>query len=356
MNSIRALYLENLELFRPIVARELAVHYADAARAVRDGDGDAAAAEIAAPAEAAVVDAAPAIVPAPAPVATLPAGFATTSAGPFVLQTDVADPAWTAAVAQVAMALPAVWSERYGLPLPEPLAGTLVVYAREADFQALARAEGEPVDRGIRGSSRGERVALAIGGQPREDVTALLVHELAHLLARRAFGRDDLPPWLEEGLAEELALARQTKDGRLLPGTLRGRVRARALDASSSRPAFASRFEVSADGAYGALSSLLAAQRRGAMPILSKLLALPAEEFRRYEGRRDRYTASAFFVRFLLDGRERRSRAPFHAYLAAVAGGGPADGAALATALGEPLPLLERDFAAWLRLQATVNR
>ena len=48
MNSIRALYLENLELFRPIVAPELAVHYADAARAVCDGDGDAAAAEIAA--------------------------------------------------------------------------------------------------------------------------------------------------------------------------------------------------------------------------------------------------------------------------------------------------------------------
>ena len=48
MNSIRALYLDNLELFRPIVAPELAVHYADAARAVRDRDGDAAAAEIAA--------------------------------------------------------------------------------------------------------------------------------------------------------------------------------------------------------------------------------------------------------------------------------------------------------------------
>jgi GntR family transcriptional regulator, transcriptional repressor for pyruvate dehydrogenase complex len=47
MNSIRALYLENLELFRPIVAPALAGHYREAARAVRDGDGDAAAVEIA---------------------------------------------------------------------------------------------------------------------------------------------------------------------------------------------------------------------------------------------------------------------------------------------------------------------
>ena len=46
MNSIRALYLDNLELFRPLVSRADA--YAAAARAVRDGDGDAAAAEIAA--------------------------------------------------------------------------------------------------------------------------------------------------------------------------------------------------------------------------------------------------------------------------------------------------------------------
>jgi len=46
MNSIRALYLENLELFRPLVSG--ADPYAAAARAVRDGDGDAAAAHIAA--------------------------------------------------------------------------------------------------------------------------------------------------------------------------------------------------------------------------------------------------------------------------------------------------------------------
>ena len=47
MNSIRALYLGNLELFRPIVAPELAAHYRVAAQAVAARDGEAAAAEIA---------------------------------------------------------------------------------------------------------------------------------------------------------------------------------------------------------------------------------------------------------------------------------------------------------------------
>ena len=48
MNSIRALYLDNLELFRPIVSgrAELAPRYRAAALAVADGDGDAAAAEV----------------------------------------------------------------------------------------------------------------------------------------------------------------------------------------------------------------------------------------------------------------------------------------------------------------------
>ena len=48
MNSIRALYLDNLELFRPIVSgrAELAPLYRAAALAVAEGDGDAAAAEV----------------------------------------------------------------------------------------------------------------------------------------------------------------------------------------------------------------------------------------------------------------------------------------------------------------------
>jgi GntR family transcriptional regulator, transcriptional repressor for pyruvate dehydrogenase complex len=49
MNSIRAIYLDHLELFRPIVADRAALlpRYRAAARAVREGDGDAAAAEVA---------------------------------------------------------------------------------------------------------------------------------------------------------------------------------------------------------------------------------------------------------------------------------------------------------------------
>jgi GntR family transcriptional regulator, transcriptional repressor for pyruvate dehydrogenase complex len=48
MNSIRALYLDHLELFRPIVSgrAELAPRYRAAARAIADGDRDAAAAEV----------------------------------------------------------------------------------------------------------------------------------------------------------------------------------------------------------------------------------------------------------------------------------------------------------------------
>lgn len=48
MNSIRALYLDRLELFRPIVSDRgrLVPRYRAAARAIAEGDGDAAAAEV----------------------------------------------------------------------------------------------------------------------------------------------------------------------------------------------------------------------------------------------------------------------------------------------------------------------
>jgi GntR family transcriptional repressor for pyruvate dehydrogenase complex len=48
MNSIRALYLDNLELFRPIVSNRAALvaRYRAAAQAISEGDGDAAAAEV----------------------------------------------------------------------------------------------------------------------------------------------------------------------------------------------------------------------------------------------------------------------------------------------------------------------
>ena len=306
---------------------------------------------------AAAADLAPAPVPSPAAAAAIavPAGLAAFAAGPFSFHTDLEDRATVAALKRAALALPQVWTDRFGVAPEGPLGGTLLVFRRDEDFRAFVRGEGEEPDRGVRGSARASRVALAAAGAPTEEVTALLVHELAHLLSRRSFDRE-LPPWLEEGLAEELALARQARNGAIVPGTLRGRVRARALDAGSSRPTFASRFEISADGAYGALSALLVAQRNGAAPSLAELLAMPHAAFTRYEGRRERYTASAFFVRFLLDGRERRARERFHAFLDEVARGGAADAEALTAALGEPLAHLERDYLAWLRLQATVNR
>jgi hypothetical protein len=322
--------------------------------------GSETAAEDLAEAEAVELAAAADLVPAPPSVAAglaiaVPSGLAAFAAGPFTLHTDLGDRATVAALKRTALALPQVWADRFGVAPTGRLDGTLLVFRRDEDFRAFVRGEGEVPDRGVRGSARAGRVALAAAGAPAEEVRALFVHELAHLLSRRAFDRE-LPPWLEEGLAEELALARQARSGAIVPGTLRGRVRARALDASSSRPTFASRFEISADGAYGALSALLNAQRNGAAPSLAELLAMPHAAFTRYEGRRERYTASAFFVRFLLDGRERRARERFHAFLGEVARGGAADAEALTAALGEPLAHLERDYLAWLRLQATVNR
>ncbi|HVS03734.1 MAG TPA: hypothetical protein VMT16_13270, partial [Thermoanaerobaculia bacterium] len=275
---------------------------------------------------------------------------ATRSLGPFRLRTDLDDEETLAHLDAVAAALPAAWSGRFGQRLGSEPSGEVLLFARDGDFRGFL---GGAADASVAGNAVGDQVALAAAGRPRDELVAVLVHELSHLLARQAFG-PALPPWLEEGLAEELAMSRLDRKGRLQPGTLRGVARSRRLGTVSDRET--AHYEVTIDGALAAVQALLAAQRRGAAPALGELLELPADVFVLAQGRRERYTASAMFVRFLLDGERGRLRAPFHGFLAAVAAGGSADGAALEAALGTPLPELARRFQGWLSLQAGIQR
>ena len=103
-------------------------------------------------------------------------------------------------------------------------------------------------------------------------------------------------------------------------------------------------------------AGLLLSLVRGPRPPLAELLAMPAAAFNARSGRPERYAASAFFLRFLLDDDNGRLRQPFQGFLAAVAAGGPADAAALEAALGVSLPALQQRFDGWLRRTASTLR
>ncbi|HEV8239758.1 MAG TPA: hypothetical protein VGS57_10345 [Thermoanaerobaculia bacterium] len=284
--------------------------------------------------------------PAGGALPALPPGLPVSPLPPFSLATDVRDARLLATLGAVASALPADWSARFGLPVTPR--GTLLLFAHEADFRAWLAAQGGG-DQGVEGFARHGIAALAVEGRKSEEVSALMVHELSHLLARGATGRP-LPPWLEEGLAEELAVSRRDGDGHSVPGTLRARADVRGT--SGLPQTGRTTYERTISGPVAALLALV----RGPRPPLAELLARPPAAFNAASGRPERYAAAAFFLRFLLDDDGGRLRQPFQGFLAAVAAGGPADAAALGTALAVPLPALQERFDGWLRRTALTLR
>jgi hypothetical protein len=278
--------------------------------------------------------------------AAIPARLERRPLPPFSLATDVGDPRLLAIVGRVAIALPEDFSGRFGL---RPAAtGTVVLFARKEDFRSWLAGQGSD-DGAIEGFARGGVAALAVEGFRHDEVSALLVHEVTHLLTRAASGRQ-LPAWLEEGLAEELAMSRRDAHGRTMYGSLRSTSGARQV--SSVTLPGRTVYEVTLGGPAAALVSLV----RGPRPHLAELLAMPWQTFAAASGRPERYAASALFVRFLLDADRGRWRDGFRAFLAAVAAGGAADVAALETSLGTPVAALQEPFDQWLRRAAQAAR
>ena len=250
--------------------------------------------------------------------------------GPYALYTDSRDAAALLLLDRAAASVEEAYRERYGLaPLGEP-AEAVVLFRRRAGYLDLIAQAGGPG--GGTGHVTSGVVALWREGRDLDEVRATLVHELAHLLNRRALG-PGLPPWLDEGIAVDLAESRFGEGGRLLPGT---------LNEVARRTSFTVEWLVAGASRHAVED----AASRGALPALSALTASP-ESFAAVEPQSLGYAQAGFLVRFLLAG----EHAPgFRRFLAGVAEGGDPSGAGLLAALelGD-FAVLERGLGEWLR-------
>lgn len=265
----------------------------------------------------------------------------TAALGPYRLYTDSRDPERLAWLGLVAARFEETYRERTGrAPIGAP-AEVVVLFAEEADYQSFQREERQLAPLASRGHSGYGIVALWDGGRPRLDLASTLVHELTHLVNRRALG-PLLPSWLDEGLADELAVCEIDEEGRILLGTLAG-VRVKA-----------GRFY----RVFGARASLLALAQeieQGRLPSLPRLHDLDWEEFMGSEGGLH-YIHAAFWIRYLWDGDDSAHAPGFRAFLAAVAEGKPATGEALRAHLGRRWEELDAGFRAWVLRQTGENR
>ena len=251
--------------------------------------------------------------------------------------TDVWDSSMLEEMGRVLAGLEETYTRRYGLELLGRPRGAVVLYGQRRALEELQRLEGlEGLP--ATGHAAGGVAALVVGNRPRHEVISTLVHEVAHLMHRRAVG-PALPPWLDEGLSDDLANLPIDGDGRLLTSGWSGR-----------------RVQGEVRVVYeGALASLRVSSREmqaGRAPSLERLMGYDWQEFVLSPRSRLHYDLSAFFIRHLLD--DPVSGPAFRAFLSASARGEEISPEALRRWLDRPWVEIQADFAQWLDLQATL--
>jgi hypothetical protein len=257
--------------------------------------------------------------------------------GPYALYTDLQDPARRQFLDRLAAQMEDAYRNRYGRQLLGQPAEAIVLYAREQDYLAFQDQDSRLARLSASGHSGYGIVALYDEGRTRFEVGSTLVHELAHLLNRRALG-PLLPSWLDEGIADDLAQSKvDDESGRLVPGTLGGMtVRAGA--------------RIQMYGPRAALQQLVVGLEEGKTLPLPQLLALDWDDFVRTEGNLN-YAHSSFWVRYLLDGEGGALAPRFRSYLDAVAAGKPPTPELLRLKLERSWGDLESGFRIWVLSQ-----
>ncbi len=281
-------------------------------------------------------------------LAALPGEDARRALGSYALYTDVDDSRLLERLGRVAAGLDRTYRDRYGLDPGAAAGQAVVLFAREADYRAFA--SGDFAYAGIEegGHAGFGLAALYAEGAKDWQVTALLVHELTHLANGRALG-PRTPPWLEEGLADDLGDSRVDDAGRLVPGSLGGEESVSERKVSSAAGRDRIEITVTTEGAYAALGRLLRRLDRGRLPPLATLTGLSWREIVDPVRREDHYAESAFFVRYLLDGGDEALARGFRRYLGSIAAGGDGAPERLRESLGRDWHDLDAGFGRWLR-------
>lgn len=210
------------------------------------------------------------------------------SLGPYTLYTDVTDGPLLDSLSTLARGMVAAYRERFGLD-PGPVTNEVVVlFAEEQDYRQFESTEPRIANSQSQGYTSEGLSILFTDRQHKDAIRAVLIHELTHLLNRRAF-RSEIPPWLEEGMAQDLAFCRISQEGHVRLGTL-------------------STVETH-------LTTLLEDWNDSTHLDVLELMSLDLETFMEPQGRPIRYTESAFLIRYFLDGGNNQLRARFLRYL-----------------------------------------
>jgi hypothetical protein len=269
--------------------------------------------------------------------------------GSFRLLTDVDDERLLDRLRGIALTLADLYWGRFSLEPGAAPHGDIVLFRDEADYRTFEGVDSEVASLAVAGHSIGSLAVTFVSQRSADETAVIWVHELTHLLNRKALGAV-LPPWLEEGLANDLSFSRIDRMGRVEPGTLGGEIDAVRIPVQTGRgPSTFYSFTIS--GATAALLGLAEAQRRQQAPRLVRLTHLDRRRFFAPEEREMNYSTAGWAVRFLLDA-DAELTGHFHAYLERLGRGADHDPDLLADRIGASWGDLQRRFEAWVRKKA----
>jgi hypothetical protein len=258
--------------------------------------------------------------------------------GPYPVLHDLENEALFLRFDRSVSRLEGVYYQRFSVVPGDRARETIVLFRRKADYDEFAAARLELAGVESLGHASGGLVALhAEGSDPRLTEMTLL-HELTHQLNRRALG-PVLPPWLEEGLCEELSEGGWAIDHGL---DFDRWVRTFRLD-------FGNRYRLT--GPFASLDAVAGAALDGQLLTTLDLVALDFRGFVAQEGALN-YAVSGWMMRYLLDGEERSYRERFRGYLASVAEGEPPSGGRLIRELGVDWGELDSGFRSYVLARA----
>lgn len=239
--------------------------------------------------------------------------------GFLTMYTDVGDDGILARLSQIVAALPEAYAARYGLQPDGEAVEAIVLFRNRDDFVAFTRSETELARLRVAGFSRDGLAVVYAGSHTSDEVAHDLVHEVTHLLNRRVFG-SALPPWLEEGMANDLGYSRIDSDGKLIPGSLSGAREESEVGRYEPGGWLSIDKHVRERGAVAALARLRDLAENGEMDEVGRLTRLTWQDFVAESGRQRRYDEATFLVRYLLDSRQPGLRRTFLQRLHALAG------------------------------------
>lgn len=247
----------------------------------------------------------------------------------YKLYSDVEDGELLAFVEGAAEIVEEAFFSRYGRIPSWAATHGMLIFAEHADYRRFSVESGHPRLSGHTGHARAGLVVTFVGERTRRQVARTVVHEITHLLVRRAMGYG-IPAWLNEGMATDLgSLWVEGPPDRLTPG-----------------PGGGLRFSIVLDGDRAAHLNRLATSGR-LLPLGA--LSVPTKDF--YAGRLkgQRYSQSAALIQFLLEGEKGAMASGFRTFLKEIAHGESAD---LLASVGRDAAALERSFHRWIRREA----